>query len=91
MKKDKVVLLFRSSLFELSEEMTNGIYEYASAHGWHVQMVEHGPALSDQCHRPVASSLDNVRQAIAFWRPSGCLVELECGSVGYAPEMFDSV
>lgn len=91
MKREKVVLLFRSSLFELSEDMTNGIYDYARECGWHVQMVEHGSALSDQWHHPQECSADVVRQAIDFWRPSGCLVELECGSVGYAAEMFDSI
>ena len=91
MKKEKVVLLFRSSLFELSGEMMNGVYEYASAHGWHVQMVEHGSALSDQWHKPIAHSNDVVRQAIGFWKPDGCLVELECGSVGYPVEAFDAI
>ena len=85
------ILLFRSSLFELSEDMTNGIYDYARGRGWHVQMVEHGSALSDQWHHPRELSADVVRQAIDFWCPSGCLVELECGSVGYTAEMFDSV
>ena len=85
------ILLFRSSLFELSEDMTNGIYDYARGRGWHVQMVEHGSALSDQWHHPRELSADVVRQAIDFWCPSGCLVELECGSVGYTAEMFDPV
>ena len=85
------ILLFRSSLFELSEDMTNGIYDYARGRGWYVQMVEHGSALSDQWHHPRELSADVVRQAIDFWCPSGCLVELECGSVGYTAEMFDSV
>ncbi|MBQ0032878.1 MAG: substrate-binding domain-containing protein [bacterium] len=92
MKKEKVVLLFRSSLFELSGEMMNGVYEYASAHGWHVQMVEHGPALVDQWNRaPGEPVADVVGQSLGFWRPAGCIVEMGTGSVRYQPEMFRDV
>ena len=31
MKADLTILLFRSSLFELSEDMTNGIYDFGAA------------------------------------------------------------
>lgn len=93
MKKpaEPVVLLFRSSLFELSADLMNGVYDYARAHAWHVQMIEHGPALADQWHRSVEHSDDVVRQSLEFWKPSGCLVELECGSVNYSTDMFAAV
>ena len=63
MKKEKVILLFRSSLFELSGEMMNGVYEYASAHGWHVQMVEHGAARADSGSSNAVDPGALVRQA----------------------------
>lgn len=91
MKKEKVVLLFRSSLFELSEDMTNGIYDYARGRGWHVQMVEHGAARTDGGVPAAVNPGAIVRQALDFWKPSGCIVEMGCGSVKYQMKMFQSV
>ena len=92
MKKEKVVLLFRSSLFELSEDMTSGIYDYARGRGWHVQMVEYGSALVDQWNRASGEPVANVVvQALGFWRPAGCIVEMGTESIHYQPEMFKDV
>ena len=74
MKKDLTILLFRSSLFELSEDMTNGIYDYARGRDWHVQMVEHGAARTDGGVPAVADPGALVRQAFDSWKPSGCIV-----------------
>lgn len=91
MKKEKVVLLFRSSLFELSEDMTNGIYDYARRCGWHVQMVEHGAARADSGSSNAVNPGALVRQAFDFWKPSGCIVEMGCEVVRYSTDMFRSV
>lgn len=91
MKKEKVILLFRSSLFELSEDMTNGIYDYARGRGWHVQMVEHGGARTDGGLPSTEDAGALVRQAFDFWKPSGCIVEMGCDSVRYSTDMFQSV
>ena len=91
MKKDLTILLFRSSLFELSEDMTNGIYDYARGRDWHVQMVEHGAARTDGGVPAVADPGALVRQAFDFWKPSGCIVEMGCDSVKYSTDMFQPV
>ena len=38
--KSPIVLLFKSSLFELSNDMMNGVYDYARQHGWQMQLIE---------------------------------------------------
>ena len=85
-----VVLLFKSSLFELSNDMMNGIFDYARQRGWQVQQIEHGAARCDTWGGGAKSLADIVRQALAFWNPVGCLVELGTESIAYLPQMFDA-
>ena len=90
--KSPIVLLFKSSLFELSNDMMNGVYDYARQHGWHMQLIEHGAAFMDTWENaPQKSPADVVRQALAFWHPVGCLVELGTESIAYLPQMFDGL
>ena len=90
--RSPIVLLFKSSLFELSNDMMNGVYDYARQHGWQMQLIEHGAAFMDTWENaPQKSPADVVRQSLAFWHPVGCLVELGTGSVAYLPQMFDGL
>ena len=72
--RSPIVLLFKSSLFELSNDMMNGVYDYARQHGWQMQLIEHGAAFMDTWENaPQKSPADVVRQSLAFWHPVGCL------------------
>lgn len=89
--RSPIVLLFKSSLFELSNDMMNGVYDYARQHGWQVQLIEHGAARRDTWEvTPSKSPAEVVRQALAFWHPVGCLVELGTEAIAYLPQMFDA-
>ena len=57
------VLVFHTSFRSSWNEMQDGVYRYARAHGWNVFVAEH------------EMDRDAVADLLAFWRPDGVIVE----------------
>ena len=62
-KKEKVVLVFHSSVRSSWSETLSGIYRFARPQGWNVQVIEHEP------------NRKSIEELLAFWHPSGVIVE----------------
>lgn len=61
--KEKVVLVFHTSMRSSWSETLSGIYRFARPQGWNVQVVEHEP------------NRKSIVELLAFWHPSGVIVE----------------
>lgn len=61
--KEKIVLVFHSSVRSSWNETLSGIYRFARPQGWNVQVIEHEP------------NLKSIADLLSFWRPSGVIVE----------------
>ena len=61
--REVVVLVFHSSVRSSWGETLSGIYRFARSRGWNVQVVEHEP------------SRKSIADLLAFWHPSGVIVE----------------
>lgn len=63
MKKEVTVLVFHTSFRSSWNEMQDGVYRYARAHGWNIFVAEH------------EMDREAVADLLAFWRPDGVIVE----------------
>lgn len=70
------VLVFHTSFRSSWNEMQDGIYRYARAHGWNVFVAEH------------KMDREAVADLLAFWRPDGVIVE---GAMDEAGVFFSDV
>ena len=61
--KEKVVLVFHSSVRSSWSETLSGIYRFARPQGWNVQVIEHEP------------NRKSIVELLAFWHPAGVIVE----------------
>ena len=61
--KEKVVLVFHSSVRSSWSEALSGIYRFARPQEWNVQVIEHEP------------NRKSITDLLAFWHPSGVIVE----------------
>ena len=61
--KEKVILVFHSSVRSSWSETLSGIYRFARPQGWNVQVIEHEP------------NRKSIAELLAFWRPAGVIVE----------------
>ena len=61
--RERVILVFHGPVRSLWNEILSGIYRFARPQGWNVQIVEHEP------------NLKSIKELLAFWRPSGVIVE----------------
>jgi len=71
-----VVLLFRSSLCEMSKREFSGIMRFAHGAKWNVQTIEFDNAAGNRFRETGVGDVD-MAQMLKFWTPSGCIVE--CG------------
>lgn len=62
-RKETTVLVFHTSFRSSWNEMQDGLYRYAQAHGWTIFIVEH------ELERKAIEDL------LAFWQPDGIIVE----------------
>lgn len=74
------VLVFHTSFRSSWNEMQDGIYRYARAHGWNVFVAEH------------KMDREAVADVLAFWRPDGVIVEGAMDEAGvFLPDVFGDV
>lgn len=74
--KEKVVLVFHSSVRSSWSETLSGIYRFARPQGWNVQVIEHEP------------NRKSIKELLAFWHPAGVIVE---GGVDETGAFFSGV
>ncbi len=72
----RTVLFFISSTRHSCKQRLDGIYRYANAHGWHVQVVER------------AFHKVDVRASLDFFRPIGVIAECGSGADELTPNAF---
>ena len=74
------VLVFHTSFRSSWNEMQDGIYRYARAHGWNVFVAEH------------KMNREAVADLLAFWRPDGVIVEGAMDEAGvFLSDVFGDV
>lgn len=74
------VLVFHTSFRSSWNEMQDGIYRYARAHGWNIFVAEH------------KMDRDAVADLLAFWRPDGVIVEGAMDEAGvFLSDVFGDV
>ena len=78
--REKVVLVFHSSVRSSWSETLSGIYRFARPQGWNVQVVEHEP------------NRKSIVELLAFWHPIGVIVEGGVDENGvFLSDVFDRV
>ena len=78
--KEKIVLVFHSSVRSSWNETLSGIYRFARPQGWNVQVIEHEP------------NRKSIADLLSFWRPSGVIVEGGVDEKGvFFSDVFDRV
>lgn len=78
--KERVVLVFHSSVRSSWSETLSGIYRFARPQGWNVQIIEHEP------------NRKSIVDLLAFWHPAGVIVEGGVDETGaFLSGVFDRV
>lgn len=72
---EKTVLVLLSSGEDFSQRRLQGVQRFAEAVGWNLRTVEYTDDGKGRC-RLVRSPLgEDIRTALAAWRPDGCIID----------------
>ena len=73
----KTILFFQSGLCASNNAKLEGVFRYARAAHWRVQVVQYADAMSSRA-QVRGGTVPDVRALVDFWKPIGAIVE--CGS-----------
>lgn len=71
----KTILYFQSGLCQSNITELNGVYRYAKAAKWRVQVVPYADAASNRNQPGGKDAIPQVEKLIDFWKPAGAIVD----------------